>query len=101
MKKKIEVEEEKEEDEDDYYLEGYDDIIEQLGECSKFYLKMDICLDKNNKSFHKCNKEIKLLRKCWINIEKEGKRDLKKEREAIIKLNNIKKEIYLKNKIEK
>jgi hypothetical protein len=78
----------KEEDEEEDEL---DLLIKKLGGCAQEYWNFDLCLDQNKKSFSICQKEIKLLKDCWLKQENIGNRTVQKDRLIQFELEQYKK----------
>jgi len=78
-------------DEEVTYTE-LDDLIKQLGPCSKVYWVLDQCLDRTDHSWSLCQAEVKRLKKCHDKHPGQAQA-MAKQRAAFTKLQQINKEL--------
>ena len=55
-------------DNDDFFH----DLVNSHG-CGAHYKRLEACLESSERSFGKCQEEIKLLKKCYENFQRRGK----------------------------
>lgn len=81
---------EEEEADDDNEPTILDKQIAELGPCAPAYWEMDKCLDETGKDWLKCQDKVLALKNCWNKLEVMGQRSVKREREMILKLEQLK-----------